>query len=131
MHAKVVKCSFLSPRYPSPLINHLHIFIRHSISIRPILNLVEIAAHMVAFVIRPIPYPSGLLVEGEDIDVGETHEVHAQDLDAVVYPISTTYHLKGMEDGGRKERVQEGSNIPRCARTRSGLSFVSLHSTLV
>jgi hypothetical protein len=62
----------------------LHIGFRHSIIIRPVLDLLKVPTHMVTFVVGPIPFFPRLLMEGEDVDVGETYEVHAQDLYAVV-----------------------------------------------
>lgn len=52
--------------------------------IRPLLHLLEIPAHMMTLVIRPealFPLPR---VEGKHIDVREAHQVHTQDLDAMI-----------------------------------------------
>ena len=62
----------------------LHIKVRHRIVVIPILDLVKVSAYMVTLVVRPVSLLTLLRVEREDIDVRKTHEVHAEDLDAVV-----------------------------------------------
>lgn len=39
---------------------------------------------MVALVVRPVPLLTLLRVEGEDVNVRETHEVHTKDLDTMI-----------------------------------------------
>lgn len=65
----------LSPSPPSLPFTYtvrLHISLRHSIIIRPLLNRIEIPTHMMALVVRPVAFfrpLAGELVEGEDVDV--------------------------------------------------------------
>ena len=73
------------PLSPSPACESSNISLGHGVVIGPLLDVVEVAAHVVALVVWPVALLAGLLVEGEDVDVGQTHEVHAQDLDAVVW----------------------------------------------
>ena len=62
----------------------LHIKVRHRIVVSPILDLVKVPAHMVTLVVRPVSLLTLLRVESKDVDVRKSHEVHAEDLDAVV-----------------------------------------------
>ena len=62
---------------------HSNIRVGHRMLPRPILDAVEIPAHMVTVVIGPVALAFNW-VEREDVDVRETHEVHTQDLDAVI-----------------------------------------------
>lgn len=62
----------------------LHIKLRHRIFVGPILDLVKVPAYVVALVVWPVALLAFLRVESEDVDVGEAHEVHAQDFDAVI-----------------------------------------------
>jgi hypothetical protein len=97
-HPSQVKSSQVKQKKDSILNpTNLHIRIRHRIRPGPILNVVEIATHMLALIVGPVPTHAlstrvGCRVESEDIDVGETHEVYAEDLDAVVYSsVNTTF----------------------------------------
>ena len=61
-----------------------HIEIRHRVIVSPIFDLLKVSAHMVALVVRPVPLLTLLRVEGEDVNVRETHEVHTKDLDTMI-----------------------------------------------
>lgn len=78
-----------SPTITSTVPTRLNISIRHSIRPGPILDVVEIPAHMLALVVRPVATHTLLArlagrMEGEHVDVAQTHQVDSQDLDAVV-----------------------------------------------
>ena len=61
-----------------------YIKIRHRIVVSPVLDLLKVPAHMFTLVVRPIPLLALLRVEGEDVDIGETHKVHTKNLNTVV-----------------------------------------------
>ena len=56
----------------------------HCVVVRPLLDRVEVPANMLRFILWPCALFARNVMEGEDIDVGEAHEVHAKDLDAVI-----------------------------------------------
>jgi hypothetical protein len=72
----------LYTRRPPP--TRLNIHIRHRIIVRPLLHLLKIPAHMLTLIIRPVPLFALLGMERKHIHIGQTHQVHAQNLDAVV-----------------------------------------------
>lgn len=51
---------------------------------RIVLDGIEIPANMVAIIVRPVAVESFFRMKREDVDVGETHEVYAEDLYAVI-----------------------------------------------
>jgi hypothetical protein len=57
---------YIHPIHP----HYLHIRIRHSVIIRPLLHLFKVPAHMVRLVIRPVPFLPLARMEREDVHVG-------------------------------------------------------------
>ena len=75
---------------------------------------------MHVLIIRPSTHTSWNSVKRKDVDVGKTHEIHAEYFNTVIY-----------DKVSEKVSFREFIDVPRCARTISGLSFVSDHSTFV
>ncbi len=83
----------------------LHIKLRHGIFVSPIFDLVKVPAYVVALVVWPVALLAFLRVESEYVDVGETHEVHAQDFDAVIYMSFVSYGLASIKIRCRLTKV--------------------------
>lgn len=62
-----------------------HIRIRHRIVVSPLLDLFKVPAHMMRFIVRPRTLLSRHVMESEDVDIGQTHQVHSKDFNTVIW----------------------------------------------
>jgi hypothetical protein len=63
---------------------HLYIRLRHRVFVCPILDMIEAPAHVLALIVRPESLLTLFGMERKDINITQTHQVHPQNLNAMI-----------------------------------------------